>query len=213
MMALRFLSPDYIPTVLGILVLGKDPRQFIPGAYVQFLRLEGEELTDSIRDEKEISGPIGDQLRRLDEVLEAHNAVTVEVAAGPIEIRKPGYPPVALQQLTRNAILHRDYESTNAPVRVYWFNRRIEIHNPGGPFGQVTRANFGGPGITDYRNPGLAQAMHHLGYVQRFGMGILLAQQALRKNGNPPPQSSIHRIPTSLPRFGEAHDHSSRCPL
>jgi len=62
----------------------------------------------------------------------------------------------------------------------------IEIQNPGGPFGQVNQENFGHPGITDYRNPHLAEAMKNLGYVQRFGVGIALARRELEKNGNPP---------------------------
>ena len=71
-------------------------------------------------------------------------------------------------------------------MRLTWFNDRIEIQNPGGPFGQVTRQNFGQPGITDYRNPYLAEAMKTLGYVQRFGIGIALARRELQKNSNPP---------------------------
>jgi ATP-dependent DNA helicase RecG len=78
------------------------------------------------------------------------------------------------------------YWATNTPVRIYWFNDRIEIHNPGGPFGAVTKENFGQPGITDYRNPNLADAMKVLGFVQRFGVGIATAQAELLKNGNPP---------------------------
>jgi ATP-dependent DNA helicase RecG len=97
----------------------------------------------------------------------------------------------ALQQLYRNAVLHRAYEGTTAPVRIYWFKDRIEIFNPGGAFGQVTKANFGNPGITDYRNPHLAEAMKVLGYVQRFGVGILIARQELAKNGNPPPDFQV----------------------
>ena len=58
--------------------------------------------------------------------------------------------------------------------------------NPGGPFGNVTAANFGQPGNADYRNPHLAEAMRVLHLVQRFGVGIALAQAALRENGNPP---------------------------
>ena len=49
-----------------------------------------------------------------------------------------------------------------------------------------TRENFGKPGVTDYRNPHLAEAMKNLGYVQRFGVGIALASQELERNGNPP---------------------------
>ena len=41
---------------------------------------------------------------------------------------------------------------------------------------------------TDYRNPLIAESMRVLGYVQRFGMGILLAKHELEQNGNPPPE-------------------------
>jgi ATP-dependent DNA helicase RecG len=95
--------------------------------------------------------------------------------------------------LARNAILHRTYEGTNAPVRINWFSDRIEIHSPGGPFGQVTKENFGQPGVTDYRNPHLAEAMRVLGYVQRFGLGIQIARQMLADNGNPPPEFDVEQ--------------------
>jgi ATP-dependent DNA helicase RecG len=191
--ALRFLTPDGVPTVVGILVLGKEIGDFIPGAYAQFLRLEGTELTDPIRDQKMIDGPLQQLLRRIDEVLEANNSVSTSVISEPVEIRHPEYPLPALQQLVRNAVLHRTYEGTNSPVRIYWFSDRIEIHSPGGPFGQVTRENFGQPGVTDYRNPHLAEAMRVLGYVQRFGLGIQIAKQQLRANGNPPPEFDVEQ--------------------
>jgi len=179
------------PTVLGILTLGKDPRAFVPGSYVQFLRIDGDELTDPIKDQKEIGGPLSDLLRMLDDVFQAHISVASDITAGPVEVRHPDYPLVALQQLARNAVLHRTYEGTHAPVRITWLRDRIEILNPGGPFGQVTRENFATPGITDYRNPHLAEVLKNLGYVQRFGVGIPMARKALAANGNPPPEFTI----------------------
>jgi ATP-dependent DNA helicase RecG len=186
--SMRLTTVDGEPTVLGVLVLANDPTQFVPGAYIQFLRIEGTELTDPIKDQKEIFGPLSDLLRMLDETFQAHISVTSDITAQPVEIRQPDYPIVALQQLARNAVMHRSYEGTNAPVRIYWFSDRIEIHNPGGPFGQVNRQNFGQPGITDYRNPHLAEAMKNLGYVQKFGFGISLARNKLKENGNPGPE-------------------------
>ena len=191
--ALRFLTPDEQPTVLGILVIGKEIQDYIPGAYVQFLRLEGIKLTDPIRDQKVIAGPLRQLLMRIDDVLEANNSIYTYVTSERVEIRRPEYPLVALQQLVRNAILHRTYEGTNSPVRIYWFSDRIEIHSPGGPFGQVTKENFGQPGVTDYRNPHLAEAMRVLGYVQRFGIGIEIARKLLEENGNPPPTFDVER--------------------
>lgn len=49
----------------------------------------------------------------------------------------------------------------------------------------VTAENFGRPGVTDYRNPVLAEAMRNLGYVQRFGVGLQIAHTAAERNGNP----------------------------
>jgi len=186
--SLRFATDggDPVPTALGVLLAGVEPRQFLPGAYVQFLRLDGTELSDPIRDQKEVAGRIVDQLRRLDDLLEANISIATDVTSSPTEVRHPDYPLEALQQLARNAIMHRTYEGTNAPVRVTWFGDRVEIQNPGGPFGQVTCENFGQPGVTDYRNPHLAEAMRNLGYVQRFGVGIPIARKALVDNGNPP---------------------------
>lgn len=191
--SMRFstIEPEVKPTTLGILVLGKDPRQFMPGAYIQFIRFDGAELTDSIKDQKEINGPLPDLLRIADETLQVNIATALDITIQLADSRHPDYPIRALQQLVRNAILHRTYEGTNAPVRIYWYADRIEIYNPGGPYGAVTRENFGTPGITDYRNPHLAEVMKNLGYVQRFGIGISLARQELEKNGNPPLEYNV----------------------
>jgi ATP-dependent DNA helicase RecG len=187
--SLRLVAPgaaQSVPTVLGVLVIGRDPQALIPGAYVQFIRFDGTLLTDPVRDAETISGPLPELIRMVEEKLEAHIETARDFVSGPIETAQPSYPVVAIQQLTRNAILHRTYEGTNAPVRINWFSDRIEILSPGGPYGQVTIANFGGPGVADYRNPHLAEAMRNLGYVQKFGVGIALARKELEKNGNPP---------------------------
>lgn len=177
-----------IPTVLGVLVLGKTTRDFLPGAYIEFLRIAGRELGDPVIDELAIDGPISDVLRRIDEKMESHNRTSVDITSGAREHRGSAYPMVALQQLVRNAVLHRAYDATNAPVRAYWYDDRIEITNPGGPFGMVTIENFGQPGVADYRNPNLAEAMRVLGFVQRFGFGIAIARRSLEANGNPAPE-------------------------
>lgn len=182
-----------IPTVLGLLVCGITPRSWVPGDYIQFLRIRGTSLSDPVIDEAEIDGTVAAMLRRLDDKLTAHLTTSVDFTSQDREVRTSSYPLVALQQLIRNAVLHRTYENTNTPVRVYWFDDRIEIINPGGPYGSVTAQNFGKPGFTDYRNPQLAAAFKVLGYTQRFGAGITLARQALEKNGNSLPEFKIEQ--------------------
>jgi ATP-dependent DNA helicase RecG len=184
-------SAQPIPTVLGVLVIAKKTRDFLPGAYIQFLRIAGDSLGAPIIDEYLIDGTIEKVIRRIDEKMISHNRTAVDFVGVLKEQRTHLYPMAALQQLVRNALLHRTYESTNTPVRVYWFDDRIEITNPGGAYGVVTQANFGESGVTDYRNPNLAEALRVLGFVQRFGAGIPIARRALATNGNPPPEFRV----------------------
>lgn len=184
--SLRLVLGD-TPTWTALLVLGRDPQGWVPGGYVQFLRIDGTQLTDAIRDQKTLTGRLEDVLRRLDEILALSVSVATDITGGPREVQRPDYPVAGLQQLARNAVMHRAYEGTNAPVRVYWFNDRVEIQSPGGLYGKVTAVNFG-TGVTDYRNPLIAEAMHHLGFAQRFGLGVPLAREALAGNGNPGPE-------------------------
>lgn len=184
-------ADDPTATVLGILTIGKMPQDFLPGAYVQFLRIDGNELADDIIDNLQVQGAIPDQIRRLDDKLIAHNRIAVDITSGPIEKRTALYPIEAVQQITRNAIMHRTYEGTNAPVHVYWYNDRIEIVSPGGVFGAITAENFGKPGFIDYRNPNLAEAMRTFGFVQRFGVGIQIARRLLAEAEHPAPRFEI----------------------
>ena len=184
-------ADDPTATVLGILTIGKMPQDFLPGAYVQFLRIDGNELADDIIDNLQVQGAISDQIRRLDDKLIAHNRIAVDITSGPIEKRTALYPIEAVQQITRNAIMHRTYEGTNAPVRVHWYNDRIEIVSPGGVFGTITAENFGKPGFIDYRNPNLAEAMRTFGFVQRFGVGIQIARRLLAEAEHPAPKFEI----------------------
>lgn len=193
MVAARFAhpGPPARPTLLGILAVGKTPTDWVPCAYVHLVRVDGTELGDPVKAAHEIRGPLSDLMSETEELLKIHIQTAVDFTSGTVEVRKPDYPLVALQQIVRNAILHRSYENTNAPVRVYWFSDRVEVYNPGGPYGQVTKANFGQPGAYDYRNPNLAAVMKDLGYVQQFGFGIAAARQAMSQNGNPPPEFQV----------------------
>jgi len=177
---------DTTPTVMGLLAIGKSSQDFLPGAYIQFLRINGTELADPVIDEDEMGGSIVEILRRAEEKLKAHNRVAVNITSEPTHQITMPYPQAALQQILYNAVLHRTYESTNAPIRVYWFNDRIEINSPGGPYGNVTPENFGQPGVTDYRNPNIADILKTFGFIQAFGRGIATARRAMELNGNPP---------------------------
>ncbi|GII77185.1 hypothetical protein Sru01_21670 [Sphaerisporangium rufum] len=172
------------PTILGLLVLGFNPSGFIPGAYLQFVRYDGIGWDAAIADDQELRYNVIDLAGRLEAVLRGHLHTRVVEADGLRERQKPDYPFAALREVCMNAVMHRNYETSYAPVRILWFADRIEVTNPGGPFGQVRPDNF--DRVSDFRNPSLAAAMKSLGYVNRFGRGIGRIQASLAENGNPP---------------------------
>jgi len=184
--SLRFTDPGGTPTPTGLLLAGVDPLNWLPGAFVQFLRLDGTTLDAPVLSAHRLTSPLPDLIRELEEVLRSHVDTRISFVGPDREERRANVPLEALQQLVRNAVMHRTYEATNAPVRVTWFDDRVEVQSPGGPYGLVDVANFGQPGITDYRNPTLAGVLGQLGFVQRFGVGLQTAQARLQQNGNSP---------------------------
>jgi ATP-dependent DNA helicase RecG len=173
------------PTNAGIILFGADVRYWLPGGYVQFLRLNGVSLGDDVLNEREIQGDLFTLLRELDAFVDAQLTQYPAPSSALTERIVEAYPRVAVRELLMNAVMHRDYQST-APIRLSWFNDRIEIQSPGGLFGEASPENF--PRQTSYRNPVIAEAMKNLGFVNRYGRGVIRAREALERNGSPPPE-------------------------
>lgn len=182
--SLRLYDPERAClTHAGVLLFGKNPRFFLPGAYVQYLKLPGTDLTDLPVDQAEISGDLYVVLRELEGRLKLLIHTTMRAVGTLEEKLQPDYPEWALRELLMNAVMHRNYDS-NSPIRFYAFSDHIEIQSPGGLYGEATPENF--PTRNSYRNPVIAEAMKSLGFVNRFGYGVQRAQTLLSRNGNPP---------------------------
>ena len=183
MASLRFydLAAD-CPTNAAALLFAKDPLRWISGSYIQFVRWAGTTMEEDPIDEKLFSGDLLTVLREIQAFVSLPTQAQPVAESAFRERTEKDYPTVAVRELLLNAIMHRSYES-NAPVRFYWYDDHIEIQNPGGLYGMVSPENF--PTQTDYRNPVIAEAMATLGYVNKFGRGVIRAQAELEKNGNP----------------------------
>jgi ATP-dependent DNA helicase RecG len=197
--SLRFYDlRNKCPTNAGILLFGNNPRFHLPGAYVQFLRFPGKTMTELPIDQLEINGTVPAIADLAKEKFLAHNKTRMRRGDGFRDELSYDYPEWSIREFLHNALIHRDYRS-NAPVRFYWFEDRIEIQSPGGLFGRVTLESI--TRINDYRNPVIAEALKALGYVNRFGYGIQNAQFLLQKNGNPPAEITAdqHTVLVTIP--------------
>jgi ATP-dependent DNA helicase RecG len=190
MAALRFFDlKENCPTNAGILMFGTNTLFQIPGAFIQYLKFEGEDMTSNVEFEKKFSGALITELSVLDDFVKNNIIKSRPLKIDSFQEKTVlNYPYWSLRELVMNAIMHRSYES-NAPIYIYEFTNRIEIINPGGLFGDVNAQNF--PNTSDYRNVVLAEAMKRLGYVNRFNYGIKRAIDELARSSNVIPEFDL----------------------
>jgi ATP-dependent DNA helicase RecG len=182
--SLRFYhKPLDAPTNGAILLFGKDPESFVPGAYVQYVRYAGESQATEVVVERRFGGDLLQVMRGLDQLAKDIAGARPVRLANLSETIVQDYPEMALHELLMNAVIHRNYDNSTTPISINQFSDRIEIQNPGSLFGDLSRRQF--PNGVSYRNPLLAEAAKTLGFVNRFGRGIAVAQQELVRNGSP----------------------------
>ncbi len=118
------------PTNTGLLFFGKNPSEFIPQNEIRIARFKGITRRETI-DSQEIKGPI---YKMLDEV-EIFFKRNTRLANKIVDFKRvdiPEYPYGAIREALINAIAHRDYNRSEAPIMFSIFDDRVEISNPGG---------------------------------------------------------------------------------
>ena len=111
----------------------------------------------------------------------------------------PLFPPVAVRELTANALIHQDMTMTGAGPTVELFRNRIEITNPGAPLVEPER-------FIDYpprsRNEALASLMRRMGLCEEQGTGIDKVVDAVEEAQLPPPEFRAEADATRVILFG-----------
>ncbi len=180
----RPVAGTWTPNAAAVLLFGKSPQDHMPGARIDLVRYAGGDVDAPVASRKLATGTLADQLEIAWAWVSLHVATVPAEPEGIREAFVPTYPVEALKELVRNVVQHRLYEGTNAPSRIEWFDDRIELSNPGGPFGRASEGEFGTH--SDYRNPLVTAGLVASGHVQQLGRGIRRARQQLHANGNPP---------------------------
>lgn len=180
------------PTYAGIILFGTNPKYFLLGDYVQFVRFAGKDKGGDILNERRFSGPLYKMLPALESFVK-DGIITQRPVPESLFREKTvwNYPEGAIRELMMNACMHRDYQS-NMPIRLYQFDNYIEIMNAGGLYGEARPENF--PSVNDYRNPLVAEAMRVLKYVNKFNRGVTRVQEMLKENGNTPAVFDVSTI-------------------
>ena len=103
------------------------------------------------------------------------------------------YPLAALREAIINALIHRNYQK-HSDVRVFIFDNRVEIINPGTfPEGVSPDAPIHEP-----VNPILSQFMYDVGFIERYGSGIKMMKRLSEEWGNKAPRYELHLLETKV---------------
>jgi hypothetical protein len=173
-LTMRITSPigDVVaPKRLAMLLIGKEPQRFLPGAFVAVTRFQGLTRADAVFSSNEFFGPIQLLVDRVMGVLEVEASLitdkTQDFLSGAQNRRR--YSRQALQEILVNALAHRDYRG-RLSTKISIFPDRIEFESPGGLMDLELAAMR--QGRTRWRNPSLARYLVELGLAQERGTGI-----------------------------------------
>lgn len=196
------------PRNYAVLLFGRSPQQFVPGAFAIYSAYPGSDRTDPVARRYEIAGTLLDQARRLQELLDTE-AVTLFDKTNLKAPNAQKYPRRALQEAMVNALAHRDYELVD-PARITSYVNRIEFVSPGSlPFG-ITLENLRARSVTPrWRNQSLAWFLSRLQLAQAEGQGIQTIRSTMKAVGCPPPHFDASEVSVSCvlrahPRFRTA---------
>lgn len=172
------------PRNFAILLFGREPQRFVPGAVSSFSRYPGTDRAVPQSERLLLDGTIVAQARQLLDRLAAEAVMLTDKSAeGQENVQK--YPMRALQETVINALVHRDYAARD-PVRVVAYADRVEVWSPGGLDPRVSREAFlRGEAHPVWRNRALAWVFIKLNLAQSEGQGIPTIQRSLAREGAP----------------------------
>ena len=109
------------PTNACIVLFGKKPKQFLYGAYMQYVRFNGFDKSAEIDDDKPFCECLAKMMPQLEAFIDFGVIKTRPIAVSTLrEKNQSNYPADALRELILNACMHRDYQA-HMPTRFYQF--------------------------------------------------------------------------------------------
>lgn len=173
-----------VPTVGGIVLFGKLRDKYFPDAWIQIGRFKGIDKKNIIDSQEIRSYPVIAVYDAI-QFIQKHSIHAVSI----VDVKRTeswNVPIAAIREAVINAVVHADYAQQGAPIRITYFDDRLEIENPGLiPFNLTLEDLF--KGISKLRNPVIARVFHELKLIERWGSGIRRMIEECLSAGLPEP--------------------------
>ena len=172
LLTLRLLKNEQgrlVPTKGAVLLIGKERERYFSDAWVQCGRFIGWDKAD-IFDHIELHDHLPQAVDSIMLFLKKHAMRGADFS----EIRRKdvwSIPLGILREAVINAVVHADYSQRGAPIRIAFFDDRIEIENPGILLPGMTIDDMR-QGVSKIRNHVIARVFRELNLIEQWGSGI-----------------------------------------
>jgi ATP-dependent DNA helicase RecG len=183
------------PNLAGLLLFAKDPPLWHPRCGIDFVKYEGTErrhgaalnVVKRIRFEAPLARLVDEAVGRIREHIRERTILHDLFFRERLE-----YPAFAWQEALVNAVAHRDYAISGAPIEVWMFDDRLEVRSPGLPPPPVTLEQMRQHKSVHFsRNPLMVRALADMGYLKEMGEGIPRMFEEMEQHGLQPPEFSL----------------------
>lgn len=182
------------PTNSGILFFSRNPQRFFVQSQLRVVKFKGTKVIHSVIDRIDCSGTLWEMIEQAEEFIRKNiRLLSFRTEKSFMREDKFEYPIRALREAMINALIHRNYLET-ADTRVFIFDDRIEILNPGSFPNDVTPEKPMHKPV----NPILSRLMYDIGFIEKYGSGIYMMKELCRKWENKEPRYELHPIETKI---------------
>jgi len=116
--------------IAGLILFGKEPEKYKPAFIIKAVFFVGNDPAgDNYRDSIDIKGKVEELYRGATDFLK-RNLKYIQQEKGINTLGNLEIPPIVLEELIVNALIHRNY-FINTPIRLFVFDNRVEIISPG----------------------------------------------------------------------------------
>ena len=177
---LRIEQGTILPSHALILLSDDEIKNRIfPNAIIECARFKGNDPGNFI-DRKTITGSIVTQPDEAYQFVLRHISEGTTGYVGVYRQDRWEYPVLAIREAIRNAIIHRDYSLTGQDIKLAIFDTRIEITSPGRLLPSIDYDDMES-GQSEIRNKTLAPVFKMLGIIEKWGNGLKLIANELKK--------------------------------
>lgn len=174
-----------VPTKGAVLLFGKERALHFSDAWVQCGRFIGTDKAQ-IFDHVDIREHLPSAVDSVMLFLKKHAMRGADFSA----VRRKdvwSIPLVLLREAVINALVHADYSQRGAPIRISFFDDRIEIESPGILLPGMTVEDMR-QGVSKIRNHVIARVFRELNLIEQWGSGVRRIFREADELGLPEPQ-------------------------